>query len=73
MQIAVPKEVHPGERRIPVIPTTVDKLVKRGAQISIESGLGQSIGISDEDYTKVGAKIIQDRKELISNAGVVPR
>ena len=43
-----PKENDPKETRITVIPPDVDKLVKLGAEVEVESGLGQSINIPDE-------------------------
>ena len=57
MNIFVAKETHPGETRVPVIPATAEKLVKLGASVSVESGLGSALGISDEAYTKVGASV----------------
>lgn len=73
MIIAIPKENHPGERRIPLIPSSVDRLVKKGAQISIEAGLGSSIGITDEEYKKAGASVESDRKGLLAKADMVLR
>jgi NAD(P) transhydrogenase subunit alpha len=57
MNIFVAKETFPGETRVPVIPPTVEKLVKLGASVSIEAGLGQALSISDETYTKAGATV----------------
>ena len=72
MQIGVPKETSPQEARIPLIPASADRLIKKGAQLSIETGLGQSIGISDEEYRKVGAQVT-DRRQILSNADIVLR
>lgn len=72
MLIGIPKEVHPGELRTPIIPPTVDRLVKKEIQIQIEAGLGQTIGLSDEDYSKVGAKIV-DRETILSSSDMVMR
>ena len=55
MIIGIPKETHPAEQRVAFIPSSVDRLVKKGAQVIIETGLGASIGISDEEYKKAGA------------------
>ena len=52
MVIYVPKETCPGERRVAVIPDTVSRLVKKGAEIVVESGVGLSCGHSDEAYEK---------------------
>jgi len=38
MNIAVPKEVHPGETRVALIPEHIAKLVEMGAHITITSG-----------------------------------
>ena len=73
MKIAVPKETYPGEKRVPLIPTTVADLIKRGAEVEIETGMGIGSGYQDEDYTSVGAKIQTDRKELISSADLILR
>lgn len=73
MNIAVVKETLSSERRIPLIPATAEKLVKLGAVLEIESGLGATIGIADEAYAKVGAKIFTDRAAALSQADMVLR
>ena len=56
MKIGVMKEMHEGELRVPLIPATADKLVKLGAEIEIEAGLGLPCRFTDADYEKVGPK-----------------
>ncbi len=73
MNIAVPKEVHEGETRVSMIPEHVAKLVQAGADVSIESGLGQSLRIVDDEYIKAGASVMPDRNALIQNADMVLR
>jgi proton-translocating NAD(P)+ transhydrogenase subunit alpha len=73
MKIAVMKEVFEGEMRVPLIPLTVDKLVKLGAEMEIETGMGASCRFEDADYEKVGAKINSDRKALLQEADIVLR
>ena len=48
MLIFVPKEANPEETRIPLLPDTVAKLAKKGAEFTVEQGLGASCGIADE-------------------------
>lgn len=72
MLIGVPKETHPGEKRVALIPASADKLIKKGINIQIETGLGQSINISDNEYTKVGVTIA-DRKTVLSTSDMVIR
>jgi NAD(P) transhydrogenase subunit alpha len=73
MNLAVPREVHPGEVRVALIPDHVAKLVNSGAKVVIESGLGQPLRIADEKYTEVGAAVESDRNILIQDADVVLR
>ncbi len=73
MKIAVAKELHPGETRVPLIPATVAGLVKLGAEVYIERGMGESAYHRDEDYAKEGAHIVQDRKSLFSDADLIIR
>jgi len=73
MKVVVPKEVHPGETRAALIPEHIDRLVKMGAQIAVETGLGQSLNISDEDYAKAGASLEADRNNLLQSADMVLR
>ncbi len=73
MNIAVPKEVHPGETRVALIPEHIAKLVEMGAHITVESGIGQKLNFSDEDYTKAGAALEADRSSLLHMADMVLR
>ena len=73
MQISIPKETHPKEKRVPIIPETAEKLVKMGAKVIIESGMGLGSGYQDEDYTKVGAGVETDREKLLKEGDIVLR
>jgi NAD(P) transhydrogenase subunit alpha len=73
MNLAVPREVHPGEVRVALIPEHVAKLVNSGTKVVIESGLGAPLRIADEKYTEVGASVEADHNQLIQNADMVLR
>jgi NAD(P) transhydrogenase subunit alpha len=73
MNIAIPKEVHPGETRVALIPDHAARLVKMGAQVSVESGIGQALNISDDDYANSGAAVVADRSQMFQNAEMVLR
>ncbi len=73
MQIAVPREIDPGEKRVAIIPKTVERLVKKGATVLVESGLGLTCHYKDEEYLKAGAKVETDRKALLSSSDLVLR
>jgi NAD(P) transhydrogenase subunit alpha len=73
MLIAAPRETRAGENRAPLVPDSVKKLVRTGAEVKIEKGLGLGSGFSDNEYTKVGAKVASGRQQLLGNADVVLR
>jgi NAD(P) transhydrogenase subunit alpha len=73
MKIAVPGNAHPGETRVSLIPDHVAKLVNAGAEVSIESGLGQTLKIDDAQYADAGAAVVADRNTLIQEADVILR
>ncbi|MFZ0710399.1 MAG: NAD(P) transhydrogenase subunit alpha [Terrimicrobiaceae bacterium] len=73
MRIFACKEQLTGERRVPVTPNTVGKLVKLGASIEIERGLGDSIALADSDYEAAGAAISRDRERSLKEADLILR
>jgi NAD(P) transhydrogenase subunit alpha len=73
MKIAVPKETSPGETRTPLIPASAARLVKLGAQVEVEAGLGLASGFADADYTAAGAAVTADRKALLGSGDMVLR
>lgn len=73
MKIAVMKENHPGEKRVPLIPLTVAKLVTSGADVVVETGLGETCRFDDSAYDKAGASIGSSREEMLKSADIVLR
>ncbi|MDP1677513.1 MAG: Re/Si-specific NAD(P)(+) transhydrogenase subunit alpha [Bacteroidota bacterium] len=73
MNIVIPKEDSKAEIRVPMLPVVVEKLIKKGAQIAIEAGLGATLGISDNEYAKVGASVEKNRKKLLASGDIVLR
>jgi len=73
MKISVPRETHPGETRAPLTPDSAAKLIKLGAQVEVEAGLGIAAGFPDAAYVKAGAALASDRRALISAGDIVLR
>ena len=63
MKIIIPKE-NSYEMRVAILPQNIDKLVKKGAEITIEAGLGTSLGITDKDYNPNSLLLWQNKKFL---------
>ncbi|MDE0950438.1 MAG: Re/Si-specific NAD(P)(+) transhydrogenase subunit alpha [Halioglobus sp.] len=73
MRIAIPKETHPGENRIPITPAHAKKLCAMGAELEVEAGMGAGSGFTDAEYSAVGATISQDRNAMFGNADLLLR
>ena len=69
--IGVPREVFPGEKRVATVPEVVEKLIKLGFRVAIESGAGDAANFPDDAYRAAGAEIIATASELWSKADVV--
>jgi len=72
MKIIVTKETA-AEPRVSMLPQNVEKLIKKGAKITVEAGLGASLSISDAVYKKAGASIEKKRKKLFASGDIVLR
>ncbi|GAB5414019.1 MAG: Re/Si-specific NAD(P)(+) transhydrogenase subunit alpha [Congregibacter sp.] len=73
MQLAVPKELFPGENRVAITPDTAKKLVRLGADIQIEAGTGLGSGFQDAEYSDAGATIVEDRAAMLASADMILR
>ena len=71
MKLGVPKEVHPGERRVAVTPDSVSKLKKLGFEVYIESGAGEGARFSDDAYEGAGATVVNGTRSLWSSSDVI--
>lgn len=71
VKIGVPKEIHPGERRVAATPETVMRLRKLGFEVAVQSGAGDEINYSDSAYQEAGAEIIDSAKGLWAASDVV--
>ena len=73
MQIGVPKETWPGERRVAVVPANAKKLIGKGFSVVLESGAGLAAGFTDADFEEAGATISADRQAVLANSDIVLR
>ena len=71
MIIGIPKEIMQGENRVAAIPETVEKFVKLGFQVMVETSAGKGIHCGDPEYEKAGASIATDADSLYQNANII--
>jgi NAD(P) transhydrogenase subunit alpha len=57
MNVSVPKETAQGERRVALVPEVVERLARKGAEVTVEAGAGAAAHQSDAAYEQAGASI----------------
>lgn len=73
MNVGVPKEIMPHERRVALTPEAVTQLVKDGLQVVVEAGAGAGSFHADDAYAKAGATIAPDAATVYAQADVVTK
>src|SRR5579871_6878688 len=58
--IAVPRETAAGEKRVATVPEVVEKLIKLGFRVAVQSGAGDAANFADDTYRAAGAEIVPD-------------
>jgi NAD(P) transhydrogenase subunit alpha len=69
--IGVPKETAPGEKRVATVPDVVQKLIKLGFSVAVESGAGDAANFSDDTYRAAGAQIVPTAAALWGQSDIV--
>ena len=59
------------EKRIAITPDVVKKYISLGFELCLIKNYGIHLGINDEDYLKVGAKISEDEKEILKSSDII--
>ena len=73
MLIFAPQETDPHEPRAAVTPETAARLIKLGATVAVESGIGAGANYPDAAYEKAGATVRDDRAAALREADIVLR
>src|SRR5687767_8258783 len=58
--IGVPRETFPEEKRVATVPEVVEKLIKLGFRVAVQSGAGDAANFADDTYRAAGAEIVAD-------------
>lgn len=70
MRIGVLKETAPHERRVALVPPTVQKLRAAGHELAVEASAGDAAGYPDAAYSQAGAAI-SDRRGVLTGSEVL--
>ena len=71
MRIGVPAEIKIHEYRVGLMPASVRELVQAGHTVLVQTGAGQGVGCSDEDYRAAGAQVAATAAAVFSGCDMV--
>jgi len=71
MIVGVPKEIKNNENRVGLVPSGVKALKAHGHNVLVQTNAGHGIGITDEEYRKAGATIVETAKEVYAKAEMI--
>ena len=69
--IGIPKEIAAGEKRVATVPEVVEKLIKLGFKVQVQSGAGDDANCGDDAYRAAGAEVIADAATLWAKSDIV--
>ena len=71
MIVGIPKEIKNNENRVSLTPAGAHELVQRGHTVYIQHTAGINSGFSDEEYEKVGARILPTIEDVYAIAEMI--
>ncbi|MEL7197700.1 MAG: alanine dehydrogenase [Pseudomonadota bacterium] len=71
MLVGVPKEIKASEFRVGLTPESVREYIAAGHSVLVEAGAGLGISKTDEDYTSIGAEIVDTAAEVFARADMI--
>ncbi|MGD0668266.1 MAG: alanine dehydrogenase [Bryobacteraceae bacterium] len=73
MVVGVAREIKDHETRVGLVPSGVIALREAGHEVLVEARAGEGSSISDEEYIRAGARIVESAAEVWGKAGIVAK
>jgi NAD(P) transhydrogenase subunit alpha len=71
LTIGVPREIFAGEKRVATVPDVVEKLIKLGFAVCVETQAGAAANFGDDAYQAAGARIAGSAAELMGSSDII--
>ena len=68
MRVGIPTEIKNNEYRVAITPAGVAELVHRGHEVIIQSGAGEGSAITDADFKRAGAELVNGADQVWAEA-----
>jgi H+-translocating NAD(P) transhydrogenase subunit alpha len=69
-RIGIPKETYAGEKRVAISPDVVEKLIKLGFAVQVESGAGEGASFFNDALAAAGAKVT-DAADIYATSDII--
>jgi H+-translocating NAD(P) transhydrogenase subunit alpha len=69
--IGVPTETAAGEKRVATVPDVVEKLIKLGFSVAVQSGAGDAANFADDTYLAAGAQVLPTAADVFAQADII--
>jgi alanine dehydrogenase len=73
LKIGLVRELTPGETRVALTPHAVHELSRAGHRVLVEPGAGELSAISDEEYSRAGAKLAGGAQEVYAESELLAK
>lgn len=64
MIIGVAAETCAGERRVALVPESIQRLIRKGVEVYVQTGAGAAAGFADEEFSRAGAQLVASPQAL---------
>jgi len=71
LTIGVPREIFAGEKRVAAVPEVVEKLIKLGFAVCVETKAGAAANFGDDAYQAAGARIAGSAADLLGGSDLI--
>ena len=71
MKVGIPSEIAANERRVAATPKTVQRLIKQGFEVYIQSDAGKNANFSDAAFKEAGANILNTAASVYETADII--
>ncbi len=71
MHIASISENKSIEKRLAITPEIAKKYISLGFNMSLPKSYGVHLGFKDDDYSNLGVNLLNNEKEIITNADII--
>jgi len=71
MLVGVPKEIKPDEHRVGLSLSSARELAEHGHQLMMETGAGEGLRRSDNEYRALGARIVDSAEDVFAQADMI--